>query len=120
MAVVAQAPDARTPLVGRLDADFLGQVHTLETWETARQLQRFLFGGVVTGQDAAILSALFAKDASQATGIDTSDGNSAVGLEIVRQGLLVTPDAGNQRQDANYQANGPEFQGLGIFRGRSG
>ncbi len=116
MAVILQAPDTGAPLVTLLDADFLRQIHALEAGEAARQLQRFLFGRIATSQDAAVLRTLLTQDTGQATSIDAGDGNGAIGLEVVRQGLLVAPVAGNQRQVANNQTRSPDFPGLGILR----
>ena len=60
MAVGGQIPDRGAPLVRLLDADFLGQVHALESRESARQLQRTGFTDVVTGHDATVLRTLLA------------------------------------------------------------
>ncbi|MCY1292362.1 hypothetical protein D9M70_415830 [compost metagenome] len=120
MAVGFQVPHAGAPLVALGGADHLGQVHAFQAGEAARQLQGLFLGGVVAGEDAAVLRALLAQDAGQPAGIDAGDGDGAVFLQVVGQRLLVAPVAGDQRQVADDQAGGPHLLGFGVFRGGAG
>ena len=109
-----QRPFPLAPLVGRLDGDDLRQIHAGKTGEG------FCFSnglGLInrSGHDATGLGALFAQHAGQRTGIDAGDGNDAMLLEIVRQGVGHAPVRGADRQIADDQASGKISPRLPVF-----
>ncbi|MCY1508168.1 hypothetical protein D9M68_424690 [compost metagenome] len=120
VAVGFQVPHAGAPFVTLGAGNHLGQVQPLHARETARQFEGFFFGGIVASEDAAVLRTLLAQDTGQTAGIDAGNGDGAVFLQVVRQGLPVAPAAGEQRQVADDQAGGPDLVRLGVFRGGAG
>ncbi len=120
VAVGFQVPDTGAPLIALLDRHLFRQIHAFQAREAARQLQRFFFRDIITGQQATVLGALLTQNARQAAGIDAGDGNNAVLAQVVIQRLLAAPVAGEQWQVADNQTGGLNRVGLDIFGSDTG
>src|SRR5690554_3467203 len=112
---IGDVPFGLAPLIGFLAGHFLGQVHTFQAREGLGQFQCTLGGGILAGNDGAVLGTFVTQDTGQSAGVDVRNANNVVASQVVIQALLVTPAAGDQRQVTNDQAGGVDAVGFYVF-----
>src|SRR6185312_468465 len=94
---------AFAPLVRLARADFLGQVHAVQSREGARGRQRLLDVDIRAGHDAAGQRTLVAQDAGQPARVDAGNGHGPATLQVLRQAFAAAPVAGDAWHVAYHQ-----------------
>ncbi len=107
-------PGAFGPVAALGGGHDLGQVMALHALEGAGQLQRAL--GVLAHHDAGAQGAFLAQDAGQFAGIDAGDGDHALRLQVVGQGLGGAEVGQAGRTVANHEPGSMGLGGFGVLR----